>query len=172
MTEEYTGTNEPQQPQAQQPEPQAQPQQQSQQVYQQPQAQPQQAYQQPQAQAQQAYQQPQQAYQQPQPGYQQSQPVYQQQPIQPVYQQQQPKSATALIVLSVLEILFLGGLFAIIPLVFAVQANSAYKMGDIMGGDAKAKNAKTALIVIAGIGVLCYIALFAMGGFAILSSSR
>ena len=80
------------------------------------------------------------------------------------------KSATTLIVLSILEILFLGGLFAIIPLVFAVQANSAYKMGDIAGGDAKAKTAKIALIVIAAIGVLLLVWMFAMGGIALIAA--
>ena len=74
------------------------------------------------------------------------------------------------IVLSVLEILFLGGLLGIIPLVFAIQANSAYKLGDIAGGDAKAKTAKTALIVVAVIGILIYIAMFAMGGIALFSA--
>ena len=80
------------------------------------------------------------------------------------------KSATVLIVLSVLELLFLGGLFAIIPLVFSIQANSAYKVGDIVGGDAKAKTAKTALIIIAIVGVVSYIALIAMGGMAIFTA--
>ena len=80
------------------------------------------------------------------------------------------KSATVYIVLSVLEILFLGGLLGIIPLVFAIQANSAYKLGDIAGGDAKAKTAKTALIVVAVIGILIYIAMFAMGGIALFSA--
>lgn len=64
------------------------------------------------------------------------------------------KSTTALIVLSVLEIMFFGGLLGIIPLIFAIQANSSYSMGDDITGDAKAKTAKTALIVIAIIGVI------------------
>ena len=108
-------------------------------------------------QPQQVYQ-PQQAYQQPQQGY--------QQPPMGGYPQQPVKSATTLIVLSVLEIIFCGGLFAIIPLVFAVQANTAYKMGDIVTGDAKAKSAKTALIVILVVGIVAIIALFAMGGLS------
>ena len=109
---------------------------------------------------QQAYQQP---YQQPQ------QQAYQQPYQQPQqYPGQQPKSATTLIVLSVLEILFCGGLLAIIPLIFAIQANSAYNMGDIAGGDAKAKTAKTALIIILVVGIVFTIAFFALGGFAML----
>lgn len=117
----------------------------------------------------------------PQQGYQQ-QPVqqqqYQQQYQQPVYQQPyqqqyaQPgvpaKSATALIVLSVLEFLFLGGLLAIIPFVFALQASSAYRVGDVVNGDAKARISKISLIIIAVLGIVLYIALFALGGLAIL----
>ena len=150
MADEYSNLNE----------------QQPQQVYQQPQ----QGYQQPQ----QGYQQPQQGYQQPQQGYQQPQQVYQQpqqgyqQPPMGGYPQQPAKSATALIVLSVLELLFCGGLFAIIPLVFSVQANTAYKMGDNVAGDAKAKSAKIALIVILAVGIVAIIALFAMGGLSAL----
>ena len=93
-----------------------------------------------------------------------------QQPQQP-YQQQQPqqtKSATALIVLSILEILFAGGLLAIIPLVFSIQANSAYKMGDIATGDAKGKTAKIFLIIFAVLAVISYVYLFAFGGYAAL----
>ena len=136
---------------------------QQQQQYGQPQQQ--QQYAQPQ-QAQQQYAQPQQQYAQPQP---QPQPQY----VQPQYVQQgaPAKSATTLIVLSVLEILFLGGLFAIIPLVFSIQANSAYKIGDIAGGDAKAKTAKTALIVIAVVCVVLLVILFATGGFAFMYST-
>ena len=133
-----------------------------------PQQQPQQQFAQqgqvqpPQQYAQQSQMQPQQQYYAPQG----------QMPQQQYYAPQgaPAKSATALIVLSVLELLFLGGLFAIIPLVFSVQANSAYKLGDIAGGDAKAKNAKIALIVIAAVGVLALIALFATGGFAFVTS--
>ena len=151
-----------------QPEPQPQ-QQYAQQQY----AQPQQQYAQPQQQyAQQQYGQPQQQYSQPQQQY--GQPQYgQPQYAQPQYAQPGApvKSATLYIVLSVLEILFLGGLFAIIPLVFSIQANTAYKIGDVVTGDAKVKNAKIALIVIAAIGVLLYIALFTMGGAALFYAS-
>lgn len=128
---------------------------------------PQQPYQQPYQQ--QAYQQPyQQDYQQPyqQQPYQQQQ--YQQPYQQPMQQYQAPqpgapaKSATTLIVLSVLEIIFLGGLFAIIPLVFAVQANSAYSVGDYVTGDAKAKTAKTALIVVAVVAVVLLVLVFGL----------
>ena len=108
-----------------------------------------------------------QPYQQPQ-FQQQQQPYQQPQFAQPQYAQQQPKNATTYIVLSVLEFLFLGGLLAIIPFVFAIQANSAYSAGDIAGGDAKANTAKTALIVVAVIGVVIYLGLFAMGGCAAL----
>ena len=114
-------------------------------------------------------QEPQQA-QQPAP-VQETQPAQAQQPQYTAQGQGAPaKSATVYIVLSVLEILFLGGLLGIIPLVFAIQANSAYKLGDIAGGDAKAKTAKTALIVVAVIGILIYIAMFAMGGIALFSA--
>ena len=114
-------------------------------------------------------QEPQQA-QQPTPA-QAQEPVQAQQPQYTAQGQGAPaKSATVYIVLSVLEILFLGGLLGIIPLVFAIQANSAYKLGDIAGGDAKAKTAKTALIVVAVIGILIYIAMFAMGGIALFSA--
>ena len=74
-----------------------------------------------------------------------------------------------MIVLSVVEILLWGGLFAIIPLVFAVQANSAYKIGDIAKGDAKAKTAKTALIIIAVVMLVLVIALVATGALSDLS---
>ena len=125
-------------------------------------------------QPQQQYQPEQQQYQQQQYQQQQYQQPYQQQQYQQPYQQQYAaapaKSATTLIILSVLEFLFCGGLFAIIPLVFAIQANSAYNMGDIAGGDAKAKTAKTALIIILCVGILAYVALFALGGIAALSS--
>ena len=118
--------------------------------------QPQQTYQEPQN-----YQQPQ-AYQQPQQGYQQSY----QQPQMGGYPQQPTKSGTVYIVLSVLELLFCGGLFAIIPLVFSIQANTAYKMGDNVTGDAKAKSAKIALIVILAVGILAIFAVVAMGGLS------
>lgn len=106
---------------------------------------------------------PQQQYQQP----------YQQQQYQKQFQQpQQPvKSATTLIVLSIVELVLWGGLFAIIPLVFAVQANTAYKLGDIATGDAKSKTAKTALIVIA-IAVLVLFIVVIAGGFLTSSSYR
>ena len=97
--------------------------------------------------------------------YQQPQQPYQQQPYQP---QQPTKSATALIVLSILEILFAGGLLAIIPLVFSIQANSAYKMGDIATGDAKGKTAKIFLIIFAVLAVISYVYLFAFGGYEVL----
>ena len=97
----------------------------------------------------------QQPYQQPV----QQQPVYQQ-----PYNQAPAKSATVYIVCSVLEFLFCGGLFAIIPLIFSIQAGSAYKSGDIAGGDAKAKNAKTALIVVLIVGIVAYAAVFGLGG--------
>ena len=140
-------------------------------------AQPQQTVQpQQQAQQQQFSQQPQQQY-APQGQPQQQQQYYApqgQMPQQPQYAAQAQgapaKSATTYIVLSVLEILFLGGLLGIIPLVFSIQANSAYKLGDIAGGDAKAKTAKTALIVVAVIGILIFIAMFAMGGIALFSA--
>ena len=174
--------------QNQQPQPEVQPDLQPQQQYAQPQIevqpepQPQQQYAQQQyAQPQQQYAQPQQQYGQPQQQYGQPQQQYgqpQQQYGQPQYAQPQyaqpgapVKSATLYIVLSVLEILFLGGLFAIIPLVFSIQANTAYKIGDVVTGDAKVKNAKLALIVIAAIGVLLYIALFTMGGAALFYAS-
>lgn len=91
------------------------------------------------------------------------QPVQPQPYQQPAYQQQAPKSATMLIVLSVLEFLFCGGLLAIIPLVLAIQAGSAYSAGNIAGGDAKAKSAKTALIVVLAIGIVAYVGLFGLG---------
>lgn len=111
----------------------------------------------------------QQQYQQPQ------QQPYQQQPYQQQYQQPQQygvapaKSATTLIVLSVVEIILWGGLFGIIPLVFAVQANSAYSAGDIVTGDAKSKNAKTALIAVA-IAMLALFAIVIAGSFMAASS--
>ena len=167
MSEQYDSNQQPQQ-QYQPEQQQYQPQYQDQQQYQQYQ---QQQYQQP---YQQQYQQPYQQQQYQQPYQQQYQQPYQQQPYQQPYQQQYAaapaKSATTLIILSVLEFLFCGGLFAIIPLVFAIQANSAYNMGDIAGGDAKAKTAKTALIIILCVGILAYVALFALGGIAALSS--
>ena len=110
-----------------------------------------------------------------QPAFDQARDVPYQQPAQlptyqPTYQQQTyqapAKSATSLIVCSVLEFLFCGGLLAIIPFIFAIQANSAYKAGDIAGGDVKAKNAKTALIVILIVGIVCYAVLFGIGAFA------
>ena len=157
MTDQNDFTSQNQQPQPEvQPEPQPQQQYAQQQYAQQQYGQPQQQYSQPQQQ----YGQPQQQYGQPQY----AQPQYAQ-PGAPV------KSATLYIVLSVLEILFLGGLFAIIPLVFSIQANTAYKIGDVVTGDAKVKNAKIALIVIAAIGVLLYIALFTMGGAALFYAS-
>ena len=108
---------------------------------------------------------PQQPVQQPAP--QPQQPVYYDQQQQQPYQQPQgqTKSATVLIVLSVLEILFAGGLLAIIPLVFSIQANSAYKAGDIVTGDSKAKTAKIFLVVFLVIAILAYVYLFAMGGY-------
>jgi hypothetical protein len=136
-------------------QPQQQPYQPQQQPYQpQPQQQPYQPQQQP-------YQPQQQYGQQPYDSQFGQQPYGQQYP--PQYNGVQTKSATTLIVLSILEILFLGGLLAIIPLVFAIQANSAYKMGDIMTGDAKAKTAKTALIVIAIVAVVLYAIVIATG---------
>ena len=155
MSEQYDSNQQPQQ-QYQPEQQQYQPQYQDQQQYQQYQQQP---YQQ------QPYQQPYQQQYQQQPYQQQYQQPYQQQ-----YAAAPAKSATTLIILSVLEFLFCGGLFAIIPLVFAIQANSAYNMGDIAGGDAKAKTAKTALIIILCVGILAYVALFALGGIAALSS--
>ena len=103
----------------------------------------------------QPYQQPYQQPEQPQP-YQ--QPAYQQ-----PYGQAPAKSATMLIVLSVLEFLFCGGLLAIIPFIFAIQANSAYNLGNIEAGDAKAQTAKTALIIILVVGLCAYFALFGLG---------
>ena len=154
MSEQYDSNQQPQQ-QYQPEQQQYQPQYQDQQQYQQYQQQP----------YQQQYQQPYQQQYQQQPYQQQYQQPYQQQ-----YAAAPAKSATTLIILSVLEFLFCGGLFAIIPLVFAIQANSAYNMGDIAGGDAKAKTAKTALIIILCVGILAYVALFALGGIAALSS--
>ena len=127
-----------------------------------------QPYQTPEAQP---YQTPAQTYQQPYD--QQYQQPYQQQPYQQQPYQQagaSGKSATTLIILSVLEIIFLGGLLAIIPLVFSIQANSAYNAGDIVTGDAKAKTAKTALIVIAIVAVVLLVLVF-IGAFAGASSS-
>ena len=86
-----------------------------------------------------------------------------QQPYRQSYDQAPAKSATTLIVLSVLEFLFCGGLLAIIPFVLAIQASSAYNAGDIAGGDAKASSAKTALLVILIVGLVIYFALFGMG---------
>ena len=132
--------------------------------------QPQQQYQPEQQQYQPQYQDQQQYQQYQQQQYQQPYQQQYQQPYQQQYAAAPAKSATTLIILSVLEFLFCGGLFAIIPLVFAIQANSAYNMGDIAGGDAKAKTAKTALIIILCVGILAYVALFALGGIAALSS--
>ena len=108
----------------------------------------------------------------PEPPYQQpAQPQpYQQSAYQQPYGQAPAKSATMLIVLSVLEFLFCGGLLAIIPLVFAIQASSAYKVGDIAGGDAKAKTAKTALIIVLVIALAAYVALVGFGGCSALLS--
>lgn len=113
-----------------------------------------------------------QPYQDPSAGQQQP---YQQQPYQQAYQQQPygqapAKSATMLIVLSVLEFLFCGGLLAIIPLVFAIQASSAYSAGNVELGDAKAKTAKTALIIILIVGLCAYFALFGVGACSVMGS--
>ena len=65
-----------------------------------------------------------------------------------------------------LEILFCGGLLAIIPLIFSIQANSAYNAGDIATGDAKCKTAKMALIIIPIVVIVLLIILAATGALS------
>ena len=76
-------------------------------------------------------------------------------------------NSTTYIVLSVLEFLFCGGLFAIIPFVFSLQYRDAYLQGNYELAASKKKNAKTALIVILVVGiVLTILAFVAMTTFA------
>ena len=72
-----------------------------------------------------------------------------------------------LIVFSILEFFPCGSLFAIIPLILAIQSRLAYKAGDIERGDSKAEISKTALIVIFVTMVISYMMLLATGRFAI-----
>lgn len=99
-----------------------------------------------------------------QPPYQQQ--PYQQQAYQQQYQQQQyqqqpyvevPDRSTMYIVLSILEILFCGGLIAIIPLVFSVQYKTAFSNGDMVSAKAREKSARIWLIVALCVGIVALI---------------
>lgn len=111
-----------------------------------------------------------------QPGY---QPVQQQFPpanpnfaAQQQFQQQQPYNnvspvaaavpdrSTMYTIIAVLEIIFAGGLLAIIPLVMSIQYKNAYASGDMMKAAQKEKSARIALIVVGIIGILATIAVF------------
>lgn len=143
----------------------------------------------------QPYAQPQQqpyAQQAPQPYAQQPQQQYAQQPYaQQQYAQQpyaQPQYAqtytqapagfqdktTMQIVFAVLEFLFLGGLLAIIPFVFTMQAKSAITAGNYAEATAKQATAQKALIIIAIVSLLLWILFFVgmcvFGGLGILAA--
>ena len=137
----------------------------------------------PQATSQQAY--DQNTYQQPyQQTYQQQpyqeqpyQQPYQQQPYQQPYQQpmyQQPYQApvkdnsTLYIVISVLEIIFLGGVFAIIPLVYSIQYKNALSAYNFPLAEDKSKMAVRWLIIAPCIaiviGIIAMIYIFSVAG--------
>ena len=126
-------------------------------------------YQQPQYQQQQYQQQYQQGNQyqyQQQPGQQQWQQPYANQQYAAVPPAPFENNSTMYIVFSVLEFLFCGGLFAIIPFVFSLQYRDAYLTGNFEQAALKKKNAKISLIVILCVGIvltiLSFIALSAM----------
>ena len=127
-----------------------------------------------------------------QPQYQQGsqpveQPVFQQpvQQVQPVQQYQQPydqqyqpyqqpyyseppvkDNSGVYILIAILEIIFLGGLFAIIPLVFAIQMRGAISRGDWATAEAKGKSAKMWLIIAPVIAIVILIIGFASGAYS------
>ena len=142
------------QPQYTQPEPQpqyAQPQ------YTQPEPQPQYTqpqYAQPEPQPQ--YTQPQ--YAQPEPPQYDSQPVYNAQPVPPAA----PVSATLWIILNILMLLggcccTVNGILGLIGLIFAVQANNAGKVGDVVTAQNKLKTSKILFFVSLGLLVVSVI---------------
>lgn len=127
------------QPQYTQPEPQPQ--------YTQPQ------YAQPEPQPQ--YAQPQ--YAQPEPPQYNSQPVYNAQPVPPAA----PVSATLWIILNILMLLggccTVNGILGLIGLIFAVQANNAGKVGDVVTAQKKLKTSKILFFVSLGLLVVSVI---------------
>ena len=100
---------------------------------------------------------------------------YPPQGYQPVYVQQPHNNAILYIVLSIVEILFWGGIFGVIPLIFSLLAYSAYNSGNIAEGQAKERNAKIALIAVAAGFALLFVAAFifflALGGIALFAAS-
>ena len=123
-------------------------------------------YQQPVQYQQQQYQQGNQYQYQQQPGQQQWQQPYANQQYAAVPPAPFENNSTMYIVFSVLEFLFCGGLFAIIPFVFSLQYRDAYLTGNFEQAALKKKNAKISLIVILCVGIvltiLSFIALSAM----------
>lgn len=112
--------------------------------------------------AQQAYQQPyDQQYQQPYGA------PYDQQYQQPYGQPVIEDKSGMFTLIAILEILFLGGLFAIIPLVFARQYKGALNMGDWERAEQKKKATKTWLIICPCIAIVVLLLAYATGVYSV-----
>lgn len=95
------------------------------------------------------------------PGYGQQNAQYQQTQAYPGYQQPYQYGAPTVsnkfslfLTLSILELVLLGALLAIVPLVYSVMMNNSYKMGDIDTYLKQKKVAKIWLIVVLCVGVV------------------
>ena len=71
-----------------------------------------------------------------------------------------PNRSNTYTIIAVLEIIFAGGLLAIIPLIMSIQYKNAYNSGDMVKAAQKEKSTRIALIVVGIIGILATIALF------------
>lgn len=112
---------------------------------------------------------PQPQYAQPEPPQYNSQPVYNAQPVPPAA----PVSATLWIILNILMLLggcccTVNGILGLIGLIFAVQANNAGKVGDVVTAQNKLKTSKILFFVSLGLLVVSVIILIILSSAGVL----
>ena len=76
---------------------------------------------------------------------------------------------TKYLILSIVEMICCCQITGIIGIVFAVMANSAFKIGNMMDYQAKIKNTKTTLLIGLAIGIVCNLLLVLVYGLSFMA---